>query len=654
MRLLQEIKKALAQSCAANFSGNDFSSDEFKLEKPPAMEMGEFAVACFPFARKCRKNPAQIASAIAAGFPETPGVLAINAAGPYLNIKLDQGRFIRELCENIRQDGQQYGRGELGKGQKVMIEYSSPNTNKPLHIGHIRNNLIGMALANIYQFCGFEVIKANLINDRGIHICKSMLAYQKWGDNATPKTSGEKGDHFVGRFYVAFENALKTEREQYAAQRGIDLENFAREHLKAIKQQIAECQDKEQKKCLKKQLAAANAQAENFEQEFLQQSQYYQEAMDLLRRWEEGDPQVRELWQRMNDWVIAGFGETYRVLGCQFDKIYRESETYTLGRQHVEKGRDQDIFYQKEDGSIWVAAAKLQQTAPAAFKGIALKDKLLLRGDGTSVYITQDIGTAILKMTDFDLDQSLYVVASEQNLHFKILFALLRLSGYHWAEHCRHVAYGMVTLPKGMGKIKSREGTAVDADDLVAEMTARAREKMQEQELRVPEAQVEDTALAIALAALKVFVLQVSLEKDIQFDPGKTIEFSGDTGPAIQYSYARIRSLFRKAQAKGITWPDSAPIAYELLTAPEEFALARLLYEFPETVVSTCQTHNIGLLVAYLLNLTKLYASNYTRHPVLKAESQELCSARLALAKVTAQVIHNGMLLLGASVPEWM
>jgi arginyl-tRNA synthetase len=328
-----------------------------------------------------------------------------------------------------------------------------------------------------------------------------------------------------------------------------------------------------------------------------------------------------------------------------------------LGREHVEKGVKAGVFYQKEDGSIWVSAPKLQEKSPEAFKGIVLKDKLLLRSDGTSVYITQDIGTAILKAQDFPLEHSIYVVASEQILHFKTLFSILKMLGFPWAEGCYHVAYGMVTLPHGMGKIKSREGTAVDADELVAEMAERAKQKMTEENLRVPEDKVDKASLEIALAALKVFILQVSTEKDIQFDPTQTIDFRGDTGPAIQYSYARICSIFRKAAEQKIKLPTPKrreKIRYGLLDSAEEFALIRQLYDFPDIIVAAWRTYNISLLVNYLLTLTQLYASAYAVHPVLKAESKELREARLVLAQATAQVIKNGMTLLGASVLESM
>ncbi len=652
---LSELQQVIHRQFCQQLQTQAISLGDIKFQAPPQPDLGEFCIPCFPFAKMLGKNPNEVARLAAQNFVGHPYIQEIQAVGPYLNVKVHRDQFARILCLNILQKQQEFGRSNEGQGVRVMIEYSSPNTNKPLHIGHVRNNLIGMALANIFEFCGYALIKSNLINDRGIHICKSLFVYRKWHPEIeSPESIGMKGDHLVGKFYVEFENALRNEREAYAQKKGIDLRRFHKDYAKDLKQRIRDAKDPVEKQKLNQELQQLQQESDAFEEEFLANSEYYQAAMELLRRWEQEDPEVRRDWQKLDQWVIAGFQETYRILGCKFDKIYRESQTYMLGKEHVLDGLNRGIFYRKEDGSIWVSAQRLMEIDPEGFKGFPLKDKVLLRGDGTSVYITQDIGTAILKAQEYNLQRSIYVVASEQALHFKTLFAILKLLGFAWAPGCYHAAYGMVTLPKGMGKIKSREGTAVDADDLIAEMKERAKEKMTEENLRVPEEQVEQISLDIALAALKVFILQVSNEKDLQFDPTQTIAFTGDTGPAIQYSYARIQSIFRKAAEQNIPWPAESQVDYSLLKSPEEFALIRQLWEFPEIIKTITRTYNIGLLVNYLLALTKTYASVYTEHPVLRAETESLRAARLILAKATAQVIHNGMALLGVQVPERM
>lgn len=650
---LQEIKKEIHSHILKQFPSLSLKEQDIRLERPPQPEWGEFAFGCFPLSKETKKKPVEIAQSLAEGFSSHPCIESLNANGPYLNIKIKKSSFSQIVCKEIFAQKNHFGSNSLGQGKALMIEYSSPNTNKPLHIGHVRNNLLGMALANLLEFCGYNVIKANLINDRGIHICKSMLAYQNWGNNVTPEQEGIKGDHLVGKFYVQFETALKKEQEEYASSQGVDLSLFSKPYLQGLKDKIKETKDKPEKERLQKEYQNLNERAEKWEQEFLENSKLYSQAMEMLRLWEKEDPEIRALWSKMNSWVMKGFEETYQKLGCKFDKIYRESETYSLGKEHVEKGLKEGAFYRKEDGSIWVSAEKLQQISPDAFKGIPLKDKLLLRADGTSVYITQDIGTAILKASDYPLDKSLYVVASEQNLHFKTLFAIMKLLRFSWADGCYHAAYGMVTLPKGMGKIKSREGTAVDADDLIAEMTQRAKSKMKEENLRVEEDKLEETALDIALAALKIFILQVYPDKDIQFDPHKVIEFTGDTGPAIQYSYARICSIFRKAKEQNKEWKEDQLFAYDLLSQ-QEFSLIQDLSEFPQIIATAGESYNISLIANYLLNITRKYASIYAAYPVLKAESEQLRDARFALAKATAQVIQNGMSLLGANVPESM
>lgn len=649
------LKQKLAASVRQNFPDCACEDGEITLEKPPNLDLGEFAYPCFPLAKKLKKNPAQVAANLAQALTADDYILAAQAAGPYLNIRVRPDRFIRSVCESVMAQQENFGRNEIGKGQKALVEYSSPNTNKPLHIGHVRNNLIGMALSNLLEFSGFQVIKANLINDRGIHICKTMLAYQKWGEGKTPKSAGVKGDHMVGSFYVRFEEALKNERLQYAQQHNVDTGKFSKDYEKTLREKMRACQDAGEKQKLQKELQTIAQEEEQFDQDFLAHSELYTEAMDMLRAWEQGDKEVHALWKKMNNWVIEGFQETYATLGCRFDKLYFESGTYSLGRQHVADGLKKNVFYQKEDGSIWVSASKLQETSPGAFAGVPLKDKLLLRADGTSVYITQDIGTAILKYQDFAPEYSIYVVADEQNLHFKTLFAILKMLGFAWAERCYHLAYGMVILPHGMGKIKSREGTAVDADALIAEMVQRTKEIMQEGKVYVPAEKMDETALDIALAALKVFILQVSVEKNIQYDPRQTINFTGDTGPAIQYSHARICSMLSKAASDyNVVLEQLQSIDYGLLISAAEYALVREISDFPEMVQAAAKAYNVSLVANYLLSLTKAYAKVYAACTVLKAENEALRNARLMLAKATAQVIKNGMALLGVKVPESM
>jgi arginyl-tRNA synthetase len=532
-----------------------------------------------------------------------------------------------------------------------MVEYSAPNTNKPLHLGHVRNNLLGMSLCRILAASGEEVIPVNLVNDRGVHIAKSMVAYQRWGEGRTPESAGRKGDHFVGDYYVRFNRALREETEGLARDEGIDLAALDDDARHALEDRTS--------------LMAA--------------------ARESLRRWEEGDPETRALWRKMNRWVYAGFDETYARLGCAFRKWFFESETYRRGKALVEDGVARGLFERRADGSVW---ARLEDEG--------LKEKLLLRSDGTSVYITQDLGTALLKFEEFHMDRSVYVVGSEQDLHFRILFALLRRLGVPWAEGCRHLSYGLVTLPHGMGKLKSREGKAVDADDLLDELAALARRKAQEGGY-VTEADVDLAALADAIGqgALKLYLLQVGAEKNIVFDPDATLDFEGDTGPAVQYSHARICSIARKALAEGRIAPEDlravevpdpfaglgtgSPVQAprtaavgrgsrireaaglqpgradaRLLVGPEEHALALELARFPTVLRQAAEAYSPSPLAGYLLELTKAYARFYHACPVLRATSDDLMRARLHLCLAVAATLRRGLDLLGIHAPEAM
>jgi arginyl-tRNA synthetase len=535
-----------------------------------------------------------------------------------------------------------------------MVEYSAPNTNKPLHLGHVRNNVLGASLCRILAAAGDEVIPVNLVNDRGIHIAKSMVAYRRWGGGQTPDSAGRKGDHFVGDFYVRFNQALREETDRLAVAGGLDPAALDEDARRALEDRTA--------------LMA--------------------ETREELRRWEDDDPEARGLWRTMNAWVYAGFDATYARLGCVFRKWYLESETYRRGKALVEDGLERGLFERRADGSVW-----------ARLEAEGLKDKLLLRSDGTSVYITQDLGTAILKFEDFRMDRSVYVVGSEQILHFQILFALLDRLGLPWARGCRHLSYGLVTLPHGLGKLKSREGQAVDADDLLDELAALARRKAQEGGY-VTDLDIDLDALgdAIGQGALKMFLLQVSAEKNIQFDPGATLDFEGDTGPAVQYSHARICSIGRKALAEGriatedlcfVDAPDpfaglgtgapgAAParrdpdaagdapraahaaglvperVAAQLLVRPEEKALALELARFPVALRQAAEQLSPSPVAGHLLELTKTYARFYHNCPVLRADTEELMRARLHLCLTVAATLRRGLGLLGIRAPEAM
>ncbi len=674
--------------------------------RPPKPEMGDLALPAFPIAKRLGQPPpvvaARWAEAVRAELGLPDGMLAslpvpvtrVLAAGPYVNVTLDPAALARLVTAAVAERGALYGHAPLPTGQAVMVEYSSPNTNKPLHLGHVRNNLLGMAVSNVLEAAGDRVVRTSLINDRGIHICKSMLAYQRWGEGPTgretPASTGEKGDHFVGRYYVSFNTRQKAEREGYAHAQGVDLARFSKEALKGIS-------DAEERK-------AREAEAEQFEDSFLESSELQAAVGEMLRRWESGDPEVLALWRTMNGWVYEGFRATYARLGCRFDRWYFESETWQAGKAEIERGLASGVFYRSADGSTW-----------ARLEPLGLQDKVLLRADGTAVYITQDIGTAIRKFEDYRMDRSLYVVGAEQEVHFRNLFAILRLLGHNWADRCRHLSYSLVNLPRGMGKLKSREGTAVDADDLLDDLHEMARAKIVEAGYAESPEMIEATAEQIGQGALKLYVLQVSPEKTIVFDPEQTIAFTGDTGPAVQYSHARIHGIVRKGQAAGklgeedfaepratpastgsagpqgidpagaqtdgadapaaapagAPSPSSAPSGTGrsgvasvrflrldradagLLTEPEEREVLRLLAEFPDIVLAAARQLSPAPVANALLELTKAYARMYHQHEVLKADGP-LMRARVQLALCTAQVLQNGLRLLTIEAPERM
>ena len=545
----------------------------------------------FPFTKFSKKSPEQTGAEIGEFIKnELPEVSDFNVIKGFLNISLGDSYWLDQFYTNILAD--QFAVFSP-KGKKVMVEYSSPNTNKPLHLGHVRNNLLGYSVAKILEAAGYEVIKANLVNDRGIHICKSMLAWQKFGEGETPETAGVKGDHLVGKYYVIFDKAYKKEIEALVASG--QTEEEAKKNAPLIK-----------------------------------------EAQEMLLKWEAGDEQVIGLWKTMNSWVYAGFTETYQRLGVEFDKFYYESNTYLLGKDIVEEGLQKGVFFQKEDGSVWI-----DLTADG------LDQKLLRRSDGTSVYMTQDLGTAQLKYDDFRIDESIYVVGNEQDYHFKVLFLILEKLGKSWAKGLYHLSYGMVDLPSG--KMKSREGTVVDADDLISEMEQTAREHTEA--LGKVESFSESEKLqlyhTIGMGALKYFLLKVDPKKRLLFDPSESVDFQGHTGPFIQYTHARIRSVLNRA-------PFEVGVEKVSRLFPEERDLILLLIQFPDIIEAAAQAYNPAAIANYIYEVAKGFNKFYHELSILQADDQLTKNFRLNLADASGKVIKKGMGLFGIDVPERM
>ena len=557
---------------------------------------GDFTLVVFPLLKLSRKSPDQTAAEIGEKVvAENPAFSSFNVIKGFLNLALGSsfwGRCFREIAGSER-----YGFGDK-RGKTVMVEYSSPNTNKPLHLGHVRNNLLGYSVSSILQANGCDVIKANLVNDRGIHICKSMLAWEKWGSGETPESSGMKGDHLVGKYYVEFDKHYKSE----------------------IRELVAGGMDEERAK---------------------QEAPSIVAAQQMLRKWEAKDPHTIELWERMNGWVYDGFDKTYAALGVDFDKVYYESQTYLLGKHIVEEGLQKEVFYRREDGSVWV------DLTPDG-----LDQKLLLRSDGTSVYMTQDLGTAYQRFTENNLDHLIYVVGNEQNYHFQVLKLILKKLGYDWADNIYHLSYGMVELPEG--KMKSREGTVVDADDLIDNMVDTAREMSQELG-KLDECsaeQAETISKMVGLGALKYFILKVDPRKTMLFDPRESIDFNGNTGPFIQYTHARIRSILRKASEAGIDY--LAQTGAEVEFVQPEIELVKHLSDFPATVAAAGENYSPAHIAAYVYDLAKLYNAYYHDHQILREQCEDVKLMRLQLSCQVARVISTGMKLLGIDVPEKM
>ena len=586
--------------------GQEVPEKMVQLQKTKKEFEGHLTLVVFPFLKMSKKGPEQTAQEIGEYLKANePAVAAFNVIKGFLNLTIASATWI-ELLNEIQAD-EQYGLVQATETSPlVMIEYSSPNTNKPLHLGHVRNNLLGNALANIVAANGNKVVKTNIVNDRGIHICKSMLAWKKYGNGETPETSGKKGDHLVGDYYVSFDKHYKAEVKELMAQ-------FTAQGMS----------DDE---------AKAKAEAE---------SPLMQEAREMLVKWEAGDPEVRGLWEMMNNWVYAGFDETYKKMGVSFDKIYYESNTYLEGKEKVMEGLEKGFFYKKEDGSVW-----------ADLTAEGLDHKLLLRGDGTSVYMTQDIGTAKLRFADYPINKMIYVVGNEQNYHFQVLSILLDKLGFEWGKSLVHFSYGMVELPEG--KMKSREGTVVDADDLMEEMIATAKETSQELGKLdgLTQEEADDIARIVGLGALKYFILKVDARKNMTFNPKESIDFNGNTGPFIQYTYARIQSVLRKAAESGITIPEQIPAGIEL--SEKEEGLIQMVADFAAVVKQAGEDYSPSIIANYTYDLVKEYNQFYHDYSILREENEAVKVFRIALSANVAKVIRLGMNLLGIEVPSRM
>ena len=587
--------------------GTEVPEKMIQLQKTRSDFEGNLTLVTFPLLKTSHKKPEDTAQDIGEYLKKNCKAVAdFNVVKGFLNLVIAQAAWTG-LLNDINADEKFGEKPVTEESPLVMIEYSSPNTNKPLHLGHVRNNLLGWSLAQIMEANGNKVVKTNIVNDRGIHICKSMLAWQKWGNGITPEKAGKKGDHLIGDFYVLFDKHFKEECQQ-----------------------------------LQKQYEEAGMTADKAKEKAEQEAPLIKEAHDMLVKWENNDPEIRGLWEMMNNWVYAGFDETYKALGVGFDKIYYESNTYLVGKKKVEEGLAKGLFIRKDDNSVW-----------ADLTDEGLDQKLLLRKDGTSVYMTQDIGTAEMRFNDFPIDKMIYVVGNEQNYHFQVLSILLDRLGFKWGKDLVHFSYGMVELPNG--KMKSREGTVVDADDLVASMIVNAKTLSEDKVNKlegITEEEKDEIARIVGLGALKYFILKVDARKNMLFNPEESIDFNGNTGPFIQYTYARIRSILRKAEAQNITLPtslsDDAPLN------EKEKALIQKLNDFSVAVAQAGVDYSPSGIANYCYELTKEFNQFYHDYSILNADTEEERITRLMLAKNVAKVIKNGMALLGIEVPERM
>lgn len=595
-----------AQAAVKELYGQEVPENLVQLQKTRSGFEGNLTLVVFPFLKISHKKPEDTAQDLGEYIKQNCEAIAdFNVVKGFLNLVIDKKAWLSLL--NEMNQNEKFGEKPVTENSPlVMIEYSSPNTNKPLHLGHVRNNLLGWSLAQIMEANGNKVVKTNIVNDRGIHICKSMLAWLKYGNGETPETSGKKGDHLIGDYYVAFDWHYRAE--------------------------VAE---------LKAKYIAEGMDEESAEKKAKEESPLIKEAHEMLVKWEQNDPEVRALWKKMNDWVYAGFDETYKALGVGFDKIYYESNTYLVGKKKVEEGLAKGLFFRKDDNSVW-----------ADLTDEGLDQKLLLRSDGTSVYMTQDIGTAEMRFNDFPIDKMIYVVGNEQNYHFQVLSILLDRLGFKWGKELVHFSYGMVELPNG--KMKSREGTVVDADDLIAAMIGDAKQTSEElgKFKDMSEEERNEIARIVGLGALKYFILKVDARKNMLFNPEESIDFNGNTGPFIQYTYARIRSILRKAAAEGITIPTT--LSAEMPLNEKEIELIQKLNEFGAAVEQAGKDYSPSGIANYCYELTKAFNQFYHDYSILGADTDDEKVVRLVLAQNVGKTLKNGMALLGIEVPERM
>ena len=606
MKIEEQITGA-ALAAVKELYGTEVPEKMIQLQKTRSDFEGNLTLVTFPLLKTSHRKPEETAQELGEYLKKNCKAVAdFNVVKGFLNLVIAQAAWTG-LLNDINADEKFGEKRVTADSPLVMIEYSSPNTNKPLHLGHVRNNLLGWSLAQIMEANGNKVVKTNIVNDRGIHICKSMLAWLKWGNGITPEKAGKKGDHLIGDFYVLFDKHFKEECRQLQ-------EQYEKEGM------------------------TPDAAKEKAEQE----APLIKEAHEMLVKWEQGDPEVRALWEKMNSWVYAGFDETYKALGVSFDKIYYESNTYLVGKKKVEEGLEKGLFFRKDDNSVWADLTKE-----------GLDQKLLLRKDGTSVYMTQDIGTAEMRFNDFPIDKMIYVVGNEQNYHFQVLSILLDRLGFKWGKDLVHFSYGMVELPNG--KMKSREGTVVDADDLVASMIENAK-KLSEDKVNkledITEEEKNEIARIVGMGALKYFILKVDARKNMLFNPEESIDFNGNTGPFIQYTYARIRSILRKAAAQDILLP--ASLADDAPLNEKEIELIQKLNDFGTAVAQAGIDYSPSGIANYCYELTKEFNQFYHDYSILSADTEAEKITRLVLAKNVAKVIRNGMALLGIEVPERM
>ena len=593
----QSLQQAVADALKRLY-GMEVAAGDVVLQTTKKEFTGDYTVVVFPYVKQARKSPEKVADELGAAVKESVAEVAeYNVIKGFLNFVVDDSYWTGFVANKAEDDS--FGLKKVREGENpVVVEYSSPNTNKPLHLGHIRNNLLGWSVSELLAANGSNVKKVNLVNDRGIHICKSMLAWLRYGNGETPESSGMKGDHLVGKYYVEFDKHYKEEIGQLVAQ-GMD------------------------------------------EEEAKKQAPLMLEAQQMLKRWEEGDKEIRDLWTKMNGWVYAGFDETYRKLGVGFDKIYYESNTYLLGKELVQKGLDMGVLFRKEDGSVW-----------CDLTGDGLDQKLLLRRDGTSVYMTQDLGTALLRHNEFGAERLIYVVGNEQDYHFKVLKLILGKLGFDWADKVYHLSYGMVELPNG--KMKSREGTVVDADDLIAEMEVTAEEMCRDHGKNddMSAEQQKELYHILALGALKYFILKVDPTKNMLFNPAESIDFNGNTGPFIQYTHARIRSIVRKAEEQGMDL--QAATTGRLALTDKERAVVKSLHDMPGVVASAAENYSPAMVANYAYDLAKNFNSFYQDTPILRETDESLRLFRVKLCSLVSYALKNAMHILGIEVPERM